>query len=97
MLTKFSDLRCKEVINVSTGQRLGFVCDADIDVKDGRILALIVPGPGKLGGILGREDDYVIPWGCICRMGEDIILVEMPGEAPRHHGDRGGNRRGTLI
>ena len=32
-----SDLRCKEVINVSTGQRLGFICDAEIDMAEGKI------------------------------------------------------------
>ena len=28
MLSRFSDFRYKEVINVRSGQRLGYVCDA---------------------------------------------------------------------
>lgn len=38
-----SDLRYKEVIDQSTGQRLGYVCDAEIDLDDGKIVSLIVP------------------------------------------------------
>ena len=47
-----SDLRYKEVIDQSTGQRLGYVCDAEIDLDDGKIVSLIVPGQKKLGGML---------------------------------------------
>ena len=47
-----SDLRYKEVIDQSTGQRLGYVCDAEIDLDDGKIVSLIVPGQKKLGGLL---------------------------------------------
>ena len=78
---RFSELRYKEVICVSTGQRLGYVCDAELDAHTGKILSLIVPGPSRFFGLLGREEDYCLPWSCITRMGEDIILVEK--EPPR--------------
>ena len=39
-----SDLRYKEVIDLTTGQRLGYVCDAEIDLEQGKIVSLIVPG-----------------------------------------------------
>ena len=70
-----SDLRCKEVINISTGQRLGFICDAEIDMAEGKILSFIVPGVRKLGGLIPGEQDYIVPLGGIVRMGKDIILV----------------------
>ncbi len=76
MLSRFSEFRYKEVINVRTGSRLGYVCDAQFQSPEGRITALIVPGKAKYLGFLGREDDYVLPWECISRIGEDIILVE---------------------
>ena len=88
MFSKFSELRYKEVINVNTGHRYGYVCDAEIDMTDGKILSLIVPGPNRFGGILGREDDYILPWGCICRIGEDIILVDLPAPTPRERSER---------
>ena len=76
MISCFSELRYKEVIDVHTGRRLGYVCDAELDLNDGRLMSLITPGRAKLFGLLGREDDYVLPWKCIVRMGTDIILVE---------------------
>ena len=74
---KFTDLHCKEVICVSDGRRLGFVCDARVEIPEGKIAAIIVPGPCRLGGLMGHRDDYVIPWHCICRIGPDIILVDI--------------------
>ena len=77
MAIKFTELHCKEVICISDGKRLGFVCDVRVEVPEGKISAIIVPGPGKLMGLLGGRDDYVIPWSCICRIGPDIILVDV--------------------
>lgn len=71
----FSDLRSKEVINISTGQRLGYICDMEIDITDGKILSLIVPGDRKMGGLVPGDRDYLIPWQGVARMGKDIILV----------------------
>ena len=72
----FSELRYKEVIDIHSGFRLGYVCDAEYDDAEGRLLSLITPGRVKLFGLLGREDDYVLPWACIARVGRDIILVD---------------------
>ena len=76
MLCRFSEFRYKEVINIRTGSRLGYVCDAQFQSPEGRISALVVPGKSRWFGILGREEDYILPWECISRVGEDIILVE---------------------
>lgn len=83
MLSYFSDLRYKEVIDVHTGLRLGYVCDLEFDDAEGRLISLITPGKAKFFGLLGREDDYVLPWGCIVRVGGDIILVEAKGDFMR--------------
>lgn len=83
MLCYFSDLRYREVIDIHTGLRLGYVCDLEFDDNDGRIISLITPGRAKMFGLLGREDDYVLPWSCIVRIGGDIILVEAKGDFMR--------------
>ncbi len=77
MMCRITDLRCKEVISICDGSRLGFANDVEFDVQTGRIVAIVVPGPCRFFGLFGREDDYVIPWGAIRRIGEDIILVEV--------------------
>lgn len=84
MIERFSAVRCKEVINVSDGCRLGYVSDLELDLETGRVLALIVPTPGRFFGLLCGKEEYVIPWRCVCRMGDDIILVDVkPGEVCR--------------
>ena len=75
MINYFSELRYKEVIDVHTGLRLGYVCDAEFDDAQGQMISLITPGRAKWFGLFGREDDYVIPWESIEKIGEDIILV----------------------
>jgi len=72
-----ADLKQKEVINVADGRRLGFVCDVEIDLESGRIDAIVLPGGGRLFGIIGRDSEFIIPWDRIKKIGEDIILVDM--------------------
>lgn len=76
MGNRFSSLKCKEVVNICDGCRLGYVCDVEVDCRCGQIVAIIIPGKGRCLGLLGRGDDYVIPWKCIRQIGDDIILVE---------------------
>ena len=83
MIGYFSDLRYKEVIDIHSGYRLGYVFDAEVDQAEGRLLSLITPGRSKLFGLLGREDDYVLPWASIVRIGGDIILIDAKEELPR--------------
>ena len=83
MISCFSDLRYKEIIDVHTGLRFGFICDAEFDDREGQITALITPGKARFFGLFGREDDYVIPWKCIIKRGSDIILIEVNGELTR--------------
>lgn len=82
MQCRIAELRMREVINVCTGFRLGFVSDVVFDVVTGQLLSLVVPGPCKYLGMFGKSDDYVIPWDAIRKIGDDIILVEME-DGPR--------------
>lgn len=77
---RLCELRQKEVINICNCRRLGCVVDVDMDLCDGRILAVIVPGPAKICGFLGTDSEYVIPFSCIKKIGPDIILVEIREE-----------------
>lgn len=83
MRCRIAELRCKEVVNICDGERLGFVYDAAVNTVTGQVAAIIVPGPCRYFGFFGREDDYVIPWECIRRIGDDIILIEVTGAHAR--------------
>ena len=80
MSMKFTELHCKEVICVNDGRRLGFITDARVELPEGNIVAIIVPGRCRCFGLLGRHEDYVIPWRCIRRIGPDIVLVDVKPE-----------------
>ncbi|MBS6547255.1 MAG: YlmC/YmxH family sporulation protein [Butyricicoccus pullicaecorum] len=79
---RIADLRCKEVINLCDGCRLGFVGDVEIDILCGRVVALIVPGRCRFFGLFGRAEDFIIPWECIDKIGDDIILVRHDHPVP---------------
>ena len=75
-ICRIFDMGYKEVIELRSGARLGYVYDAEIDMDTGQVKALLVPGKARLFGLLGREEDRYIPWDRVRRFGEDIILVE---------------------
>jgi len=77
---KFTQLQCKEVICVADGKRMGFVTDVLVEVPEGKVTAIVVPGPCRFLGVMGRHEDFIIPWGCIRRIGPDIILVDTKPE-----------------
>lgn len=85
MAHRISDLRQRDVININDGKRLGLVSDVDVDPETGRIIALIVPGPGRFLGFLGGASDYVIFWDRIVRIGPDVILVNWGTERGGGH------------
>ena len=78
MQCRFRDLRRKEVININDGARLGQVADMDIQVPEGQTAAIVVYGPARFFGLFGRGEEFYIPWDCIQRIGDDIILIDKP-------------------
>lgn len=86
-MNRASDFRQKEVINVSDGKRLGFVSDIELDLDTGRIEAIVLPGVGRLFGLLGKENEFIIPWERVSKIGEDIILVDLDDRFMRKYFD----------
>ena len=82
-MSKFTDLQCKEVVCLCDGRRLGFICDVRIELPEGRICAIIVPGPCRFCGLFGRRDDYVSPWRAVKQIGPDVVLVDVRPESCR--------------
>ena len=62
---RICELRQKEVINICSCNRLGFVQDIDIDLCTGTVVSIIIPGPAKFCGLFGKGSEYVIPFKCI--------------------------------
>ena len=73
----FSELRCREVINIQDGARLGQVSDLEIDLCTGTVMGLMVPGERRGLGLLRNREGLCIPFARIKKFGEDVILVEL--------------------
>lgn len=77
METTFCELKNKEVINVIDGKRLGHIIDMVFEQNCGKILGLIVPGMQKSWNWFKPCDNIFIPFSNICKIGRDVILVEL--------------------
>lgn len=75
MSCRIGDLRNKQVVCVRNGCVLGFVSDVEISTVDGRLEAIVIFGRPRALGVLGREDDIVIPWSEIEVIGQETVIV----------------------
>ena len=77
MTERIGELKDRQVVSVSDGMVLGMVGDIELDTESGRLTAIVIYGKQKAFGILGREDDLVIPWSEIEVIGKETILVRL--------------------
>jgi YlmC/YmxH family sporulation protein len=75
-LVKISEFQVKDIVNIADGRKLGNMVDLDINISNGTIEAIIVSNGGKVLGFFGKDDDMIIPWRKIKKIGTDVILVE---------------------
>ena len=64
-------IRDKEIINLCDGCRLGYATDFEINVCDGKITALIIPGGFRLLGF-GKK---VLKFLCRCSYPKGMVLL----------------------
>ncbi len=79
-MVRTSGLREKEIINVKDGKKLGMISDIEVNLENGQIEAIVIPGPGRILGFFGKNEDYVIKWNNIVRIGVHVILVDLKSE-----------------
>jgi YlmC/YmxH family sporulation protein len=76
-IMKISELQAKDVVNISDGQKLGQIHDLELDLQQGTIRAIMLPGETKLFGWIASGQEWVIPWRQIVKIGSDVILVRL--------------------
>lgn len=69
------DLRQKEVINIRTAEKLGFIRDVEINFEKGIVDAVIIPKRGFLN-FFTSEKEYEISWSDIIKIGREVVLVD---------------------
>jgi len=93
MTCSILDLKHKEVVCVRDGSLLGPVSDIEFDTETAKILSLVVYGRPRFFGLMGRDDDLVIPWSDIEVIGEDTVLVNCTHIPHRNKGIFGSKSR----
>ncbi len=66
----------RQVINLCGGELLGYPASFELDMEDGRILAMNVCE--HCFSVFSKREEYYIPWCRIECIGEDAILVKIP-------------------
>ena len=81
----FCELRSKQVVNVLDGKVLGRICDVIFSRQSARVLGFVVPGEGGFA-IFRRKNDLFIPFERVCKIGIDVVLVELKPFNATHPG-----------
>ncbi len=79
MDTSFLELRCKEVINIVDGKKLGHIIDVVFNLETCRLLGVVVPGEKSLWNVFKSNNELFIAINQIVKIGSDCILVEICG------------------
>ena len=74
MSESLTDLTEKQVVNVCDGRILGYIVDFKVDICNGRLTAIILPGESGFFGFK-KCTDVIIPWEKIDLIGEDTIII----------------------
>lgn len=74
MVLTFSDLRLKDVINLTDGKNLGRVCDITVTFPENRVQGITVTG-GK--GFRLTKKELFIPMCDVEKIGSDAVLVKL--------------------
>lgn len=78
-MLKISDIQTKDIVNLADGRLLGNISDLDINLETGKVEAIIIGGGGKVMNLFQREEEVIIPWKNIVKIGSDVILVRYNG------------------
>ena len=77
ILYSVNAIRSMEVIDISTGCKLGYTKDYKIEINEQKITAILLAGATK--GWFSKEDDIEIPWEKVIKIGVDVLLVDASG------------------
>lgn len=71
-----SELQTKEVINITSGRRIGMIIDVIVD-SDGKIRSFILEEKKSSRRFMMPREEFELLWSQIIKIGDDIILVDI--------------------
>lgn len=72
---RLSEIQNKDVVDISTGQRIGNVIDIDVNYENGNIIKIIIYDKKSFINIFKSDNEISISWEQIKKIGEDVILI----------------------
>lgn len=70
------DLSEKDVIQIKTGENLGRIDDVIFDEGTARLQSVVLRGRSHLFGLMGYDEDLIIPWEALKNIGTDVVMVD---------------------
>ena len=75
-----NNLKMMEVIDTSSGAKLGFIKDIKIDCDEHRIISILIPI--QKNSWFAKFEMLEIPWSKVKKIGIDVILIEGDNSIP---------------
>ncbi len=73
---RYTDLKRRECVSTTTGERLGFITDLVIDERKGIVTHLVIGEKRKMP-MRKETDEHVISLQEIETVGEDVLIVAL--------------------
>lgn len=80
LMYSIANLRSMELIDISSGAKMGYMKDLIIDCTEYKIVSIVIPN--QKSSWFGKNDDIEIPWERVKKIGMDIILIDGTGLIP---------------
>lgn len=80
MICSLTELKDKDIINICSGENLGYADDVCLDTKTAAVTGLIIYGKPRYFGVFGAREKSIIGYEHIRLIGKDVILVEFGKE-----------------
>ncbi|MDD6270051.1 MAG: YlmC/YmxH family sporulation protein [Oscillospiraceae bacterium] len=77
MICSLTELKDKDIINICSGENLGYADDVCLDTKTAAVTGLIIYGKPRYFGIFGPREKYIVSYENIRLIGKDVILAEI--------------------
>lgn len=74
---KVSELQRKDIININDGKIVGRIIDVLINESDGSLDGFVIEKSKYIRSIFTNEEDTIIKFNQIKKMGSDVILIDI--------------------
>lgn len=74
LLYSLNAIRNMEVIDISTGSKIGYVKDFKVDINTKKIVSIFLPSLVK--SWFNKADDIELAWDKIVKIGVDVLIVD---------------------